>query len=154
MLPITDAELASRVSQLKRFRELLQKQKTHFEDYITVLDKQRGDIAPGDVDALIAHVEPEEKIAADIAAIQKVVEPLRTVIPAAAIAKAPALSSITSTIEKLRGEANGRIQRNKTLLETRMAEIRNEIKALRANPFARKSPFSQSETPSLIDIMG
>ena len=75
-MPVPDAEIASRITLLKRFRELLQSQRERFEAYLTVLDKQKDKIESGSVEDLLAHVDLEEKIVADIISIQKVAEPL------------------------------------------------------------------------------
>jgi hypothetical protein len=152
---VSEAEIASRVHLLKRFRELLLQQRERFESYITVLDKQQDKIEAGSVEELIAHVELEEKIIDDIISIQKVIEPMRVIISGATLAAAPDVKQISSAIETLRIEATVRVARNKNLLSTRMGEIRTELSALRANPFTRrKSPFTSGDTPSLIDIKG
>jgi hypothetical protein len=148
---VSETEVASRVLLLKRFRTLLLQQRERFESYITVLDKQKDKIEAGSVEDIITHVELEEKIIGDIISIQKVVEPMRAVISGAP----PEMERITSTIDALRVEAAARVARNKTLLSTRMGEIRTELDALRVNPFARrKSPFATEDMPSFIDIKG
>jgi hypothetical protein len=166
-MAVPEAEVASRVLLLKRFRTLLLQQRERFESYITVLDKQKDKIETGSVEDLISHVELEEKIIGDIISIQKVVEPMKAVISNAALSASPDVAAsldvatsfdverITSTIEALRAEAAVRVLRNKNLLSARMGEIRTEINALRANPFTRrKSPFASEDTPSFIDIKG
>jgi hypothetical protein len=154
-MAVSEAEFASRVLLLKRFRTLLLQQRERFESYISVLDNQKDKIESGSVEDLIAHVELEEKIIGDIISIQKVIEPMKAVIPGNAITAAPDVGRISSTIETLRTEAAARVVRNKNLLSVRMGEIRTELNALRANPFSRrKSPFASEETPSLIDIKG
>ncbi len=59
-------ELDERVAVLKRFRELLVRQRDKFHDYMGLLDRQRSDIENGDVDALVAHVELEQGIVSEI----------------------------------------------------------------------------------------
>ena len=152
-MPVPDAEIASRITLLKRFRELLQSQRERFEAYLTVLDKQKDKIESGSVEDLLAHVDLEEKIVADIISIQKVAEPLKAVIPKAALAKAPDIVRIAETIDTLHEKAAARVIRNKELLSTRMGTIHEELKDLRANPFTRKqSPYGAREEPSFIDI--
>lgn len=152
-MPVSDAEIASRIALLKQFRELLQSQRERFESYLTVLDKQKDKIESGSVEDLLSHVDLEEKIVADIIAIQKVAEPLKTVIPKMALDKTPDIAHIAGTIETLREKAAARVIRNKELLSTRMGLIREELKDIKANPFSRKqSPFAREDTPSLIDI--
>jgi hypothetical protein len=154
-MAVTEEEVASRVVLLKRFRAFLLRQKEHFESYLTVLDNQMGKIETGSVEELIAHVELEEKIVGDIMAIQKVIEPMRAIVPAAAFAAGSDVGRIASTIETLRMEAVSRVTRNKNLLQSRMEDIRTDLNALRVNPFARRqSPFTSTDAPSFIDIKG
>jgi hypothetical protein len=154
-MAVPEAEVASRILLLKRFRALLLQQRERFESYITVLDKQKEKIESGSVEDLAAHVELEEKIIGDIISIQKAVEPMRAVISESMLAAAPEARHIASAIEALRAEAADRMERNKDLLTVRMGETRAEINTLRANPFTRrKSPFISEDTPSFIDIKG
>jgi hypothetical protein len=151
-------ELNRRVAILRRFRELLQDQRDRFRAYLEVLDKQKDVIEQGDTEALISHVELEEKIVADIFSIQKVINPLEDMYRAVYSGISPEASEVPdlkSTLENLKTEAIVRSERNKELLLKRMTELRSEIKALRENPFARKSSiYSGAGTASLIDIQG
>lgn len=149
-------ELAQRVAILKRFRELLVAQRERFRTYLEVLDRQKDVIEQGSADDLIAHVELEEKIVADIFSVQKVIDPLedmyRTVYPDGGASEIPGLKS---ALEGLKAEAVVRTERNKELLSKRMTEIRSEIKTLRANPYAgRTSIYAGTGVPSMIDIEG
>jgi hypothetical protein len=163
---ISPGELAQRVAILKRFRTLLTQQRDRFRSYLEVLDKQKNIIEKGDPEELLAHVELEEKIVADIFSIQKVIDPLEDMYQAALSGfepsrRAPAgrdpedVRSLKSALEGLKKEAVIRSTRNKELLSRRMAELRTEIKTLRNNPYAaRRSGFSGSGTASLVDIRG
>lgn len=154
-MAVSETEVASRVALLKRFRALLFRQRERFESYVAVLDKQKDSIETASVEDLAAHIELEEKIVADILAIQKVIEPMRDVIPKTAFAGYPDAANIEAAIEALRGETAARVVRNKDLLSTRMDAIQAELKALRGNPFARrKSLFAAEQAPGLIDIKG
>lgn len=165
---ISPGELAQRVAILKRFRTLLTQQRDRFRSYLEVLDKQKDIIEKGDPDELLAHVELEEKIVADIFSIQKVIDPLEDMYRAAlsgfdsfhraplSVSREPAeVQSLKTALEGLKNEAVIRSTRNKELLSRRMAELRTEIKTLRNNPYAaRRSGFSDSGTASLVDISG
>jgi hypothetical protein len=166
-------ELAQRVAVLRRFRTLLAQQRDRFRSYLEVLDKQKDIIEKGDPDELIAHVEMEEKIVADIFSIQKVIDPLEDMYRAALSGFEPPrpsrqdpraepresdeVQSLKSALEGLKNEAVLRSTRNKEMLSKRMAELRTEIKSLRNNPYAakgRRSGFSGEGTASLVDISG
>jgi hypothetical protein len=170
---LSPEELAQRVAVLRRFRTLLAQQRDRFRSYLEVLDKQKDIIEKGDPDELIAHVELEEKIVADIFSIQKVIDPLEDMYQAALSGFEPLrvphpgprtgagesddVRSLKTALEDLKNEAVLRSTRNKELLSRRMAELRSEIKSLRNNPYAsrgRGAGFSGQETASLVDISG
>ena len=179
---LSSPELERRVAILKRFRELLAEQRNHFRQYLEVLDKQKDVIEHGSPDDLIFHVELEEKIISDIFTMQKVIDPLETMYQAnypAPLGKpnknktatagitannaagtnalpggTEEVPSLRAALEELRHEAVSRSARNRDLLSKRMEELRQEMKTLRANPYAiHRSAFSQ-ESAALVDIKG
>jgi hypothetical protein len=155
-------ELAQRVAILRRFKTLLTQQRDRFRSYLEMLDKQQEIIETGSADALLAHVDLEEKIVADIYSIQKVIDPLEDMYHVVvsgfkpAQAKAPQaddeVPGLKAALEELKSEAVIRSSRNKELLSHRMAELRQEIKTLRNNPYtgSRRSVYGAS----LVDIQG
>jgi hypothetical protein len=153
---MTAEELTQRVAVLKRFRELLQSQRDRFREYLNVLDKQQETIEKGDTEALLSHVELEEHILRDIFNIQKVILPLEAMYHTLSPADGEGeVSSLKVSLEGLKREAAARSERNRGLLSLRMAEIRQEIKSLRGNPYAaRRSIYADTLSPSLIDLKG
>jgi hypothetical protein len=156
---ISKEELAQRVAIVKRFRELLAGQRERFYNYLAVLDKQQGVIVSGSAEDLLSYVEMEERIVADIFSIQKIIDPLelmyRATVPGAdADASGDDVPAIKSALEQLQIQAVQRSNHNRALLSNRMAEIRTEIRAMRNNPFARRSPYQAALTASLIDVRG
>ncbi|HRU29089.1 flagellar export chaperone FlgN [Gracilinema caldarium] len=152
---LTEEELAHRVAVLKRFRELLLEQRNRFQEYLVVLDKQRDVIEKGDTDALLSHVELEEKIVSDIFAIQKVIDPLEDLYRASYPERETEVPKLKAALEELKNEAVQRSQRNRDLLSKRMDQLRSEIKTLRNNPFAaRRSVYDNSGAASFVDIKG
>ncbi|MCL1812462.1 MAG: flagellar biosynthesis protein FlgN [Treponema sp.] len=155
---ISAQELERRVAILKRFRELLSQQRNHFQEYLTVLDKQKDVIEKGNPDDLIVHVDLEEKIIGDIFAIQKVIDPLEAMYQTHVTETLPGevreVPSLKAALEELRSEAVIRSARNRDLLSRRMEDLRHEMKTLRANPYAiHRSVFSQ-QSAALVDIKG
>jgi hypothetical protein len=154
-------ELAQRIAILRRFKTLLTQQRDRFRSYLDILDKQQSIIESGDTDTLLAHVEIEEKIVADIFSIQKVIDPLEEmyhmVISGGEHPEgADEVPSLKAALEDLKNEAVIRSSHNKELLSKRMVELRSEIKTLRNNPYAagaRRASFSGG-TASIVDIQG
>ena len=152
---MTSHELDRRVAVLKRFKELLASQRDRFRDYLTVLDKQNEVIRKGDADALVSHVELEEKIVADIFAIQKVVEPLDDLYRVAWPDKESEVPRLKQALAELKAEAVSRSERNRSLLSERMEGIRTEMRNLRNNPFAkRRSVYADSGEAIHVDVKG
>jgi len=154
---ISEEELAQRVAIVRRFRELLIQQRERFHNYLAVLEKQQDVIKTGSAEELLAQVELEEQIVADIFSIQKVIDPLenmyRTAIPYSPADDVPALKV---ALENLKTRAISQFAYNKDLLSSRIAELRVEIKELKNNPFvgASRSLYKNSVTASLVDIEG
>jgi uncharacterized small protein (DUF1192 family) len=162
---LSPTELSQRVAVLKRFKELLKAQRDRFQAYLEVLDKQKDVIEQGSADDLIQHVELEEKIVADIYAIQKVIDPLEDMYHAAQLTPAPhrgfgkasgdEVPDLKAALEGLKSEAVARSGRNKELLSRRMVELRNEIKSLRSNPYLHRQPsYSNAGTGGRVDLKG
>jgi hypothetical protein len=157
---ISPEELDQRVLVLRRFRKLLQDQRDRFSSYLEVLDRQKDVIETGTAEDLLAHVELEEKIVADIFSIQKVIDPLEDMYRSIRVesvqqGRQDDVPRLKAALEDLKNEAVIRSSRNRELLSRRMLELRNEIKSLRSNPYAaQKSAFPDAHTASLVDIKG
>jgi len=161
---IDSNELAQRVAVLKRFKTLLEQQRDRFKSYLDLLDKQQNVIEKGSAEDLLAYVEIEEKIVADIFSIQKVTNPLEEMYYSLTAGQNPQktesseeVPSLKASLEKLKTEAVARSTKNRELLSKRMLELRSEIKALRNNPYnsgVRRSSFNDVNSASLIDIKG
>ncbi|MDR3301681.1 MAG: flagellar biosynthesis protein FlgN [Spirochaetaceae bacterium] len=155
---ISDEELEQRVAIIRRFRELLVEQRDRFQNYLTVLDKQKTLIESGSADDLSVHIEMEEKIIADIFSVQKCIEPMRAVFANEwAENNAPTnVAELQNSLETLKSEAVLRVNENKKLLQSRMNVLRTEMKTIKNNPFIlkRKTIYNESNSASLLDING
>jgi hypothetical protein len=158
---ISESELAQRVAVVRRFKELLEQQRERFRSYLAVLDRQQLLIGYGSADEIVAHVELEEQIVADIFSIQKVIDPLEVMYSADGNADGSYLPAndvpaLKASLEDLKTQAAVRAGRNRDLLSNRMADINSEIQAVKNNPFLSKARFSlyQNAAPSVIDVMG
>ncbi|MFH2115157.1 MAG: flagellar biosynthesis protein FlgN [Spirochaetota bacterium] len=174
---LSQAELDQRVAVLKRFRELLASQRDKFRSYMNLLDHQKRDIESGDVDALVAHVEAEQGIVAEIFAVQKVIAPLedmyRAVYTAGGVGTEASqalagdttginasgdgphgISELKNTLETLKNEVVQRNAENQALLKQRMDMLRHQIMSVN-NPYTkRKSVYTQAPEPENLDIRG
>ena len=155
---ISEDELAQRVAILRRFRELLVKQRERFHRYLVTLERQQAVIETGSSGQLADYIEQEEQIIADIFSIQKVIDPLEAMYNATVSSSAPSddVPTLKSALKELKDQVAVRSAHNRELLSARMDILRSEIIALRNNPLANaaRSAFSQSGTASIIDIKG
>jgi hypothetical protein len=149
------AELEQRVAVLRRFRELLVQQRDKFHAYMNLLENQRSDIESGDIDALVAHVEIEQGIVAEIFAVQKVIAPLEDMYRAAYAGSVPqGIPQLQKTLETLKDNVIERTAANQALLKQRMDMLRNQIMSIN-NPYAkRKSVYAQTPESRSLDISG
>ena len=150
-------EPTQRAAIFRRFKELLIKQCEYFHSYLSLLEKQQAAIESGSVEELLAYIELEEQIVANILSIQKVIHPLEDLYNAAVSFSADdEIPALKITVEELKNQAITRSARNKNLLSTRMADIRAEITSLKNNPLANisRSLYHNSGTAALIDIKG
>jgi hypothetical protein len=152
---LSKEELDERVAVLRRFRELLVRQRDKFRDYMDLLERQRADIEKGDIDALVAHVELEQGIVSEIFSVQKVIDPLEDMYRAAyAGAEPEGVSELRETLGELKEQVITRNSANKALLKQRMDMLRHQIMSIN-NPYnKRKSVYSSSPEPSALDIKG
>lgn len=142
-----------RVAVLKRFWELVYAQQERFQLYLVVLDKQRDAIERGSIEHIIAYIEIEEKIMAEIVSIRKVIGPLE--LSYVEILGPEEDRVQASVLEVLKGEVVIRSKRNRELLGKRMAGLRSEIQALRKNPYTgRLSVYTDPGVSSFLDMQG
>jgi uncharacterized small protein (DUF1192 family) len=154
---LSQDELSQRVAILRRFRELLIQQRQRFYNYLSALEKQQAVIETGTTEELLAHVELEEQIVADIFSMQKVIDPLEEMYQSAIpYSSADDIPTLKITLENLKTQAAAQFAHNKDLLSSRMAAIRAEITGLRNNPFANasRSLYQHTVTASLVDVQG
>ena len=139
------------VAVLKRLREMLARQREKFGAYLRLLECESESIKAGDSEKLLAQVEMEQSIIAEIFSLKKVIAPLEALYQAAYPNGAEAtIPRMKSTLETMGTEILAHNRRNRERLRERMDDMRREISSLRAWPKAA-SPFAEV-TPGLIDI--
>jgi hypothetical protein len=145
-------ELAQCAAVSGRLADLLCRQRDRLRNYLVVLEKQQSLFMAGDND-ILAHVELEEQIIADILSMQKAIDPLEGMYRAdGSFPLSDDIAGLKAALEDLKIQAKARSERNRELLAGKMAETRAEITVLRSNPF--RSPYRNAETALLIDMEG
>ncbi|HUI69294.1 MAG TPA: flagellar biosynthesis protein FlgN [Spirochaetia bacterium] len=139
-----------KVALLKRLRTMLQRQREKLQSYLTLLEQEQSSIARGDADSLLALVEMEKSIIADIFSLKKVIEPLDTLYRIAYPGTEQTVPRLRLVLDKMGRQVIAHNARNRTLLRSRMDELRLEIASLRAWP---RSPSSFTPaSPGFVDI--
>jgi hypothetical protein len=155
-------ELDQRVAVVKRFKELLARQRERFGSYLHVLEKQEGAIEGGNGEEILAHVELERQIVADIFSIQNVINPLEDMYRAVVTHEAPSdtdeeIPALRASLEGMKAMVQAQSAKNRELLSSRMAQVRTELDTIKNNPFARNSRntlYDGTAAKPLIDIKG
>jgi hypothetical protein len=140
----------NKVAVLKRLREMLLRQKEKFQAYLGLLEQEERSIVGGDTEKLLAQVELEKTIIAEIFTLKKVITPLEALYAAAYPLAESTVPRLQEALEGMGKELVVRNGKNRALLKERMEELRREIRTLRAWPRSA-SPFAEA-VPSLVDI--
>ena len=159
-IQLSEEELNERVALLKRFKELLEKQRQKFKDYLNVLEKQQTVIQNQDTEALLVHTEIEQQIVANIQNLQKVIEPIEQMYIASSLDSEKnnldiEIPTLKTDLAKLQKDVLNQNNKNRELLKTQMAQLRKKIDGIK-NPYKyNKSIYSKSDsTATIISIEG
>lgn len=157
---LSPEELNERIAILRKFRALLEQQRTKFREYLNVLELQEGKIAEEDAEALLAHSELENQIVAGIGSLQKVIGPMQKLyISSRASTYNPAdampIEKLQDDLAHLRTQVLAQNEKNRLLLKNHLCEIKQQIQTVSArNPYrARQSVYADSiATGSLVQL--
>jgi hypothetical protein len=139
------------VAVLKRLRDMLARQREKFGAYLHLLECEGEAIEKGDSEKLLAQVEMEQSIIAEIFTLKKVIVPLESLYEAAYPAGSETtIPRLKSVVEAMGAEVLAHNRAHRQKLKERMEEMRRVITSLRAWPKAA-SPYAEV-TPGLIDI--
>lgn len=140
MAELTDEELNERISILRRFRTLLEQQRSKFQEYLNVLEKQEYSISKEDTNAIISHAELEQQVVAGIKNLQKVIVPLSEMYKTSAKGAVPAgdksVESIQNELENLQEKVLEQNLKNRELLKKHLVQIRTQLENFK-NPYKK-----------------
>lgn len=158
---ISQEELEERIAIIKRFKKLLQQQRSKFEEYLVALEQQQKKIVIEDGDALIAHAELENQIVANIASLQKVIVPMQgmydAVVPEVSKTEAASIQNLQSDLEDLQKQVLIQNESNRKMLKAHINRLKTQINAVRiANPYRGKNSIyaEKNAVGSMISIEG
>ena len=140
MAELTDEELNERISILRKFRTLLEQQRSKFQEYLNVLEKQENSISKEDTNAIISHAELEQQVVAGIKNLQKVIVPLSEMYKTSAKGAVPAgdksVESIQNELENLQEKVLEQNFKNRELLKKHLVQIRTQLENFK-NPYKK-----------------
>lgn len=147
-------EIDQRVAVLKRFKALLQEQRKKFSDYLVVLETQERSIHEENIDALVHHTELEQSIIGDIFTIQKVIDPIEEMYRLGMPDKDDTeVVRLKSDLNKLQSQVIDQNQKNRELLQSRMADLRQEMISIKPDyRYSKQALSKQGISASLVDI--
>lgn len=146
---ISKEELNERIAILKRFKSILEEQRTKFQEYLRVLEKQHSKIETGDSESALIHSHIEENIVRSINTLQKVAIPLESLYngfsKTNSDSEAP-IKALKSELNLLKSKVIEQNSINQKLLKKNMQELKEQITStVDNNPYKRiKSIYAES----------
>ncbi len=138
---LSQEELDERIAILKRFKVLLEQQRTKFQEYLQVLESQERKIALSDSEAISAHTKLGAQIVEGITSLQKVIVPMqRLYVSSKASTYNPAesvpIEKLQQDLTKLQSQVLAQNAKNQVLLHVQMDEVKTQLQTLQSkNPY-------------------
>jgi hypothetical protein len=129
-MPVTKDERDERVALLRRFKATVERQRARFSEYLRVLEA--GSDNESAEERLAFHVELEQQIIAEIETFERVAGPLEALYREKDPEGAERIPKLRSALERTKREVLARVTENQTLLRRQIAQIREQITALRS----------------------
>lgn len=155
---LSQEELNERIQILKKFRQLLEQQRTKFQEYLKVLEAQESKINEENAEALLAHSELEAQIVKGIGSLQKVIVPMQDLVTRTHAATynpadAKPVEDIKAELAKLQGQVLKQNEKNRNLLKFHMAQVKEQIQEFK-NPYRSLNSvyFTTMTTGSRIQV--
>ena len=155
---LSQEELNERIQILKKFRQLLEQQRTKFQEYLKVLEAQESKINEENAEALLAHSELEAQIVKGIGSLQKVIVPMQDLVTSTHAATynpadAKPIEDIKAELAKLQGQVLKQNEKNRNLLKFHMAQVKEQIQEFK-NPYRSLNSvyFTTMTTGSRIQV--
>ncbi|MCQ2589919.1 MAG: flagellar protein FlgN [Treponema sp.] len=148
-MELTNEELNERVALLKRFRALLEQQRSKFQEYLTVLEKQQDSISKEDPESLLAHTELEQQVVKNLANLQKVIVPMSRMYKAGnqeiSASEQESINKIQNDLTDLQNRVLNQNKINRDLLRVHIDNIRQQIQNFK-NPYKNnRNVYNQTQ---------
>lgn len=145
---ISEQELQERVALLKRFRTLLEQQRTKFQEYLNVLEKQQNSICEENSENLLIHTEIEQQVLKNISNLQKVIVPMSKMCNINSTQNSQetkAITQIQNELSTLQDKVLKQNAINRDLLKIHLEQLRTKLDNLK-NPYKNnRSVYSNAQ---------
>lgn len=160
---LTQAEIDERTAVLRRFKKLLEEKRNKFREYLAALEQQEKSISEGNMAQVERQSVLEDYIVSELYTIQRVIDPIEEMYRDIHRQKNIAgmvrdseeekfIPKLQADLDKLQEDILRQNKKNRELLKSGMAEVRQEINSLK-KPFRKKNVYaSESGNASIIDI--
>ena len=156
MAELSKEEIDERVAILKRYKKLLEQQRSKFQEYLKVLENQQNSIVSENPENLFEHTVLEEQIIKNIESLQKVIVPMNELYrqtTAASGKQDSVISALKTDLSSLQKKVLAQNSKNQQILRTHLSQIRMQLNNFR-NPYSfNHSGYAQKENvASLVEI--
>lgn len=156
MAELSKEEIDERVAILKRYKKLLEQQRSKFQEYLKVLENQQNSIVSENPENLFEHTVLEEQIIKNIESLQKVIVPMNELYRQTAAASGKqdsVISALKTDLSSLQKKVLAQNSKNQQILRTHLSQIRMQLNNFR-NPYSfNHSVYAQKENvASLVEI--
>ncbi len=148
---LTETEVEQRITLLRRFRSMLEEQRSKFKNYLSILDVQEQAVAQGDTEKVTLHAEMEQAILNEILSMQKVIDPLQEMYHYNFPGGDKEITELQESLGRLQDQVLQRNEQTRAFLQRKKAELQNRIAALRI-PRNQNSMYSAKGHATLLDI--
>lgn len=154
-MEITEQELEERIAIIRKFKLLLEKQRSKFKDYLTVLEKQQDSISEENIENLLIHTELETEIVKNIQNLQKVIVPMSKLYNSSSLdtKEDDSIKNIKDELDDLQDKVLKQNEINRNLLRIHIDQIRTNIQNFK-NPYKNASSVyaQKREVATLIQV--
>ena len=154
MAEISQEELQERVDLLHRFKDLLKQQRSKFQEYLTVLEKQQDSISAEDPEHLIAHTELEQQVVQNLANLQKVIVPMKKMYSASNPGHTDEeVAKIQDELSDLQSKVLKQNEINRDLLRVHLDQLKTKIDNFK-NPYKNnRSVYANSQPHKVANLV-
>jgi len=132
---VMDEALSQRIAVLRRYRQMLELQRSRLQDYLDLLDTREAAVRRDDFDGLEAYTFLEAQVIKGIMDAQQCLEPLAVMYRQMVPEGSQDIDELQTRLESLRQKVLIRNEESRALLKRQMASLKSEIPSLSARRF-------------------